>query len=550
MGAFRTIYNIARADFLERIRRFSFLVILGITIMAAYFFVPPAEGGYVTLYLDYYRGIYNSAWVGASVAISTTLFLSLFGFYLVKNSIKRDEENGFGQIIASTSVSKFKYLIGKSISNFSVLSIIALVVILITIIMQLIRGEVTKIELWQLISPFLFLTFPIIAIVSALSVLFETLKALKGTLGNVIYFMLFIVFITCSSYIPFGTDIITNRMVNDLTSLEPNYTGSFGIGFLTLGEKPIQLFEWQGIHWSGPLIGQQLTPFLYAFLLVLVAAVFFRRFQEVPYAADTDSGQEESETSSDKSSQGTDPTDNTRDLNWAEQNNQSVSPTRAATLTPVTVRDSFLSLVFAEWRLMMKGIAPAWYVVAIALIFLGLLMPLSTSTEWMIWPFTWIWPLIFWSGMGNREYRYQTYFLIASSPRFVSRQLTAVWFSGFLLTCITGIGMLVRFIFVGDVEHLALWISAALLIPSFALATGVLTKTNRTFEILYMIIWYIGPINKMPFLDFMGSDSIGGANWVTDIGINSWVLSFIYVLISIVLLIAAYISRSRLTRTI
>ncbi|MGG4342162.1 hypothetical protein [Paenibacillus lautus] len=244
MEVFRTIYNIARADLLERIRQFSFLVILGITIMVAYFFVPPVDSGYVTLYLDHYRGIYNSAWVGASVAISTTLFLMLFGFYLVKNSIQRDERTGFVQIIASTSVSKLKYLIGKSISNFAVLSIIVFVVILMTIIMQQVRGEVMKIEWWNLISPFLFLTFPMISIVSALAICFETWKVLKGVLGNLIYFLIIIIFLSISSYIPFGTNIITDSMVHDLTTLQPNYSGDFGIGILTLGEKPIQLFEW------------------------------------------------------------------------------------------------------------------------------------------------------------------------------------------------------------------------------------------------------------------------------------------------------------------
>lgn len=56
MRIIRTISYIARADFLERIRQFAFLVILGLTLLAAYFFVPPAEAAYVTLDLDGYRG--------------------------------------------------------------------------------------------------------------------------------------------------------------------------------------------------------------------------------------------------------------------------------------------------------------------------------------------------------------------------------------------------------------------------------------------------------------------------------------------------------------
>lgn len=113
MSSIRSIYYIARADFLERIRQNSLLVILFVTLLAAYIFVPPVDAGYVTLNLDGYRGIYNSAWIGSSVAISTTLLLSLLGFYLVKNCIQRDESTGVGQIIASSSMKKMYYLMGS-----------------------------------------------------------------------------------------------------------------------------------------------------------------------------------------------------------------------------------------------------------------------------------------------------------------------------------------------------------------------------------------------------------------------------------------------------
>jgi hypothetical protein len=37
----------------------------------------------VTLEIDSHRGLYNSAYVGTLIAMLTTLFLSLIGFYLV-----------------------------------------------------------------------------------------------------------------------------------------------------------------------------------------------------------------------------------------------------------------------------------------------------------------------------------------------------------------------------------------------------------------------------------------------------------------------------------
>jgi hypothetical protein len=37
----------------------------------------------------------------------------------------------------------------------------------------------------------------------------------------------------------------------------------------------------------------------------------------------------------------------------------------------------------------------------------------------------------------------------------------------------------------------------------------VWSGTSKLFEILYMVIWYLGPLNKVPGLDFIGSHSNG-----------------------------------------
>jgi hypothetical protein len=52
-------------------------------------------------------------------------------------------------------------------------------------------------------------------------------------------------------------------------------------------------------------------------------------------------------------------------------------------------------------------------------------------------------------------------------------------------------------------------ISGALFIPSLALASGVWSGTSKLFEILYILIWYLGPLNKVTELDFIGSHSSG-----------------------------------------
>ena len=75
-------------------------------IVVAYFFIPPLDASYIPIDLDGYRGVYNSAWIGAAVAMLAGAYLALASFYVVKGAINRDRETGVGQIIATTPISK------------------------------------------------------------------------------------------------------------------------------------------------------------------------------------------------------------------------------------------------------------------------------------------------------------------------------------------------------------------------------------------------------------------------------------------------------------
>ena len=122
MSRARALVQLVRGDVLERARRHSFLVTLGLTLYAAYMFLPPNHAPYATLNLAGHRGIYNSAWVGCLVAMLAQSFLTLAGFYLVKNAVERDRRTGVGQILAATPLSGPTYLLSKLLSNFAILS--------------------------------------------------------------------------------------------------------------------------------------------------------------------------------------------------------------------------------------------------------------------------------------------------------------------------------------------------------------------------------------------------------------------------------------------
>jgi len=114
MNHARVIYHLLRADFYERVRRYSFLVMLGLIVFLGY----QVAIGNMTLTLGQYRGEFNSAWVGAMMSLNATFFIGLFGFFLVKGSVARDRQTGVGQIIATTPLKRPLYLLGKWLSNF------------------------------------------------------------------------------------------------------------------------------------------------------------------------------------------------------------------------------------------------------------------------------------------------------------------------------------------------------------------------------------------------------------------------------------------------
>jgi hypothetical protein len=239
MITLRMLYHLVRADFLERVRRYNFLIILGLTIFAGYVFVPAADANYGTIDLGGYRGVYNSAWVGTMVALLTTTLLSLIGFYLVKNAVERDRQTGVGQIIATTPLRKVLYTSGKALSNFAVLAMMVGVIAVAAGVMQLFRAEELRIDLWALLAPYLLIALPAMAIVASLAIFFETISWLRGGFGNFVYFFLWNGLLIISAYTLFepssedtiaplndvlGISVLSSMMATAKATF-PDYTG-------------------------------------------------------------------------------------------------------------------------------------------------------------------------------------------------------------------------------------------------------------------------------------------------------------------------------------
>jgi hypothetical protein len=179
----------------------------------------------------------------------------------------------------------------------------------------------------------------------------------------------------------------------------------------------------------------------------------------------------------------------------------------AASLTPLagrTGRFRFGAILVAELRLMLKGRKWWWYMVAAGLIVACAATP-NASGRGMLLACAWLWPVLMWSSMGVREVRDQTSQLLFSAPHPIARQLPAVWFAGVVLALLTGSGFGARVLLGGDWRGLLAWLIGALFIPTLALALGVWSGSSKLFEIVYTLLWYIGPMHATLKLDFMAS---------------------------------------------
>ena len=177
----------------------------------------------------------------------------------------------------------------------------------------------------------------------------------------------------------------------------------------------------------------------------------------------------------------------------------------AAVLPAAIRRFSACYLVLVELRVLLKGARPFWYLVALALAVVGLFTT-SPAARGVVLLLTWIWPVLIWSGMGCREAREGTSEVAFSCPHPL-RMLAAQWFAGVIVAVLAGCGVLLRLVISGDAASLGTWGAAVVFIPSLALMLGAVSGTSKIFEVTYVLLCYVGPLNGIAALDFIGMGS-------------------------------------------
>ncbi len=561
MSQVRAIAAIARADFLERVRRYSFLL----TLLFSTFLGYSAATGRIMIQLGGHRGVYTSAWVGALVALVTTCWVSLVGFYIVKGAIDRDRQTGVGQVLAATPLSKPTYALGKFLSNFAVLASMVLVLAGAAVVMQIFLREDPRLDFFALLSPFVIVALPAMLLTAAVAVLFETLPILRGGTGNVVWFFVWAFLGVALSAItgiewldPLGNMTMARSMQQGAWEHIPGYQGGFAF---TIADKPVQVvqsFRWEGVPWTASQIFLRLAWCGVAVVLVLLAAAVFDRFDSTRIFGRARGKALQAAPVGGAFANGAGVSNGAAFNNVAALDNGAavvnvasaplgvsarfastkIAPAQLTALAAGDRSNAFVRLFVAELKLAVKGLHWWWYAVAAGLLIAQATAPLATARQQLLGT-SWLWLVLVWSGMGARETRFGMRALLFSSARILPRQLLACWLAGFVLAVAFGSAAGMRIFATQGATALLPWIAGAVLLPSMALALGVWSGTSKPFEGILTAMWYVGPINHVKGIDYTGASN----------GAATMHYTVEYLVIAAVLVAAAAALRSRQIRS-
>lgn len=478
-----------KSNLIKQLRSYQFFIIIAIGIAIAFICVPAPTADYEIFLLGGVRGIYNSAYLGAMASAVSVIILWLPGFYMLRSQISEDKRLKIGQIIASKPMSKLRYVSGKALSNFVILTVMELVFIVAMTTMQFIRGESMTLNIIGYLSPFFVITVPYLAVLAALTVFFDVIPFLKGVFGNIVIFLVWVTVSAVSLEAPdvpvldlFGIDKIMGELMNSAVIQFPQINpNSYGIGFNTaIGILPT--FEWDGFVWDS---GYILTRFIWigiAAVLVILSAIIFGRFR------------------------------------GSEKIRLPIIPRRSSPCLESPQTKGFETafniavvqkinginiprLVKGELKIMSAGQPLWWYAAVIAGIGFSATATLNDGYKWYCVFMLLMIPV--WSQLGCRE-RYHFTRELVSYRCPMRYKWIASWISGVLLTWVVSAGFLFRFISLGEWSHCSAWLIGTLFIPSLALTLGTLSENRKLFEGIFIAWFYFGSIQNVPGCDFLG----------------------------------------------
>ena len=485
--------SIIKADYLQRTRSYVFLVTLLVSVYMAYLFVPPTGAHYSTVRIGQYVGFNNAAWIGHVTAIMASTFLWVIGFYIINNGIRRDRETGVGQIIATTAISNFNYLLAKAVSNFLVLLSITAIIILMAFGLILVRSNNYNFSITQFLFPYIFTTIPAIFFLSVLAVFMEVIFGKRTNLLNISFFFLLslVMGIGNLSNNPgikwldaIGIKHLTSSMSETLKAQYPlAESQDIAVGFTIKGETvATKHFIFEGSVWTFEYIATRLIWVGIAFLLLYIASRLFNRFDEKVII-------QKKKTKQIIIDEGSQP--------------MLINELKITELPKAGHAFSIFPLIKTELLMLLRK-GPRWFwIINLSICIALFVVPIKFAHVYLL-PVLWFLQINKWADLSTKEHFYGTDCFIYASYKPLQRLLTAQILAGYTLAIALALPLMLRYTFLGDIISVAGILCGGLVLISFAVFTGIVSGGKRIFEIVFFMATYV-LIQGAPFFDYLGS---------------------------------------------
>ena len=482
-----------KGDYLQRTRSYAFLVTLAISLYIAYTFVPAPDANYTTVRIGNYIGDYNAAWIGHVTAIMTSVFLSLIGFFLVNNSVKKDIETEVGMIIATTRVSNFSYLMSKTLSNFLVLLSITGIVFVMSIGIFFLRSRGFDFEFTSFLIPYLFVTVPSLFFISSLAVVGEVLLGRRSVIQYIGFFFLFNVVIanvqaregfeSLTWIDPFGVKVVTMGLesyVKTNLGVDGRVT-SMGFNFSPKDE--VKVFVFNGMNWPLGFLMSRLVWIAFGIGLVWTSSKFFHRF---------------------------DVREKIRAVKKSKVTGEiveHVSPKTISLAALPAITADYSITAFIKTELLMlyrKGLRWFWLVNAggmIALIF----APLEIAHQFIL-PVLWFLQVGRWSDLTTKEKTNRIHHFTYAAYQPLRRLLPSQLLAGIILALVLASPLCLRYAMTQEFLSIAGIMAGGIFIVLFAACLGIISGGKKLFEVLFFAITYMN-VNRVPVADYFGFPS-------------------------------------------
>ena len=462
------IAAIVRADFLIRFRRLSTVIVFLLLSGFAYVWVPAPSTGRTLMQINGARVLYNSAAIGMGTSMLASMFIGLFGFYVISNAVRRDVSSRCGYVIASTTMRTGEYIAGKFLGNVVFLTTFIAGYMAASMAMLVVRGE-APLEPLIFIKQYAIVTPSTIVFVSAVAIVFESIPWLSGRVGDVLYFFLYAASlgVVASAMEHGGGGVLRYFDFSSFGYLMEQSRATFHTTSMSIGSSnfnpamaPITI---AGLNLAGDAWATRLVSTITPVPILLVARLFFHRFDPARIRAAGPKGKR----------------------GWMRSFNALARPF-ARPLAMIPVRGA--ALTDAKLTFAMTPFA------AVALI--GITVAALASPKSL--PVTFALAALFIADIASRDRRAGTTALISASPRLRENIVLRKFASASIVAAML--------LIVPLVQHPIAVFTAILFIAAASTSLGVISGNPKTFIVLFLTFWYVvvNDAGKTKVLDFAG----------------------------------------------